>query len=43
MRHLLVYWLAFSNGNAVARTDVAIWREIIVRKYLLFFNERVVW
>lgn len=34
---------AFSNGNAVARTDVAIWREIIVRKYLLFFNERVVW
>ncbi len=35
-------WL-FQTGNAVARTDVAIWREIIVRKYLLFFNERVVW
>ncbi len=34
---------AFSNGNTVARTDVAIWREIIMRKYLLFFNERMVW
>lgn len=34
---------AFSNGNTVARTDVAIWRQIIVRKYLLFFNERMVW
>ena len=33
---------AFSNGNTVARTDVAIWRQIIMRKYLLFFNERMV-
>ncbi len=33
----------YSNGNTVARTDVAIWREIIMRKYLLFFNERMVW
>ena len=29
--------------QTVARTDVAIWREIIMRKYLLFFNERMVW
>ncbi len=33
----------FSNGNTVTRTDVAIWRQIIMRKYLLFFNERMVW
>lgn len=36
--------LVMSAGPiAVARTDVAIWRQIIVRKYLLFFNERMVW
>ena len=34
---------AFSNGNTVTRTDLAIWRQIIMRKYLLFFNERMVW
>lgn len=33
----------FQTVTQLARTDVAIWREIIVRKYLLFFNERVVW
>lgn len=39
--HLLVYYRAFSNGNTVTtRTDVAIWRQIIMRKYLLF-NERM--
>ncbi|WHG27558.1 flagellar biosynthetic protein FliQ [Escherichia coli] len=33
----------FQTVTQLQETDVAIWREIIMRKYLLFFNERMVW
>lgn len=33
----------FQTVTQLQETDVAIWRQIIVRKYLLFFNERMVW
>ena len=41
--------LVMSAGPIAVATFVgllvglAIWREIIMRKYLLFFNERMVW
>lgn len=33
----------FQTVTQLQETDVAIWRQIIMRKYLLFFNERMVW
>lgn len=33
----------FQTVTQLQEPDVAIWRQIIVRKYLLFFNERMVW